>query len=93
MKRPGSKLFLINYTKEVLKKDIPRLSKEMKVLIKQIIEKKLTIDPLQFGKPLSHSLKGSRRLRVGNYRVIYIIQTPKNRVIVTAIKHRKDAYN
>ncbi|MDZ4838686.1 MAG: type II toxin-antitoxin system RelE/ParE family toxin [Bacteroidota bacterium] len=37
-------------------------------------------------------MKGHRRLRVGDYRVIYRIESETNTVIVVAIKHRKDIY-
>ncbi len=51
------------------------------------------VDPIGFGKPLQYSLKGHRRLRVGNYRVVYRIEVTTNTVIVIAIKHHKDIYN
>jgi mRNA-degrading endonuclease RelE of RelBE toxin-antitoxin system len=46
--------------------------------------------PLEFGKPLRYSLKGTRRLRVGDYRVIFIIE--KDAVLVVKIGHRRDVY-
>jgi mRNA interferase RelE/StbE len=49
------------------------------------------IDPVGFGKPLRYSLKGHRRLRVGDYRIVYRIEN--NNVLIVAIKHRKDIYN
>jgi len=61
-------------------------------LIKRAIEERLMIDPIHFGKPLTYSLKGHRRLRVSDYRVIYRIETETNTVLIIAIKHRKDVY-
>lgn len=51
------------------------------------------IDPLDFGKPLQHSFKGYRRLRVGDYRIIYRIEQSSYIVVIVAIKHRKEAYS
>ena len=89
----GNRKYLLKYTKEVLQKDLPKLTKSVKALIKKTIEEKLVIDPITYGKPLRYSLKGYRSIRVGNYRIIYIFQPEKNRIIISAIKHRKDAYN
>jgi mRNA-degrading endonuclease RelE of RelBE toxin-antitoxin system len=60
------------------------------MLIKQAIEERLMVDPIGFGKPLRYSLKGLRRLRVGDYRVMY--QVKGKTVTIVAIKHRKDVY-
>jgi mRNA interferase RelE/StbE len=80
----------ILYLEEVIKKHIPALSHPAKILIKQAIEQRLSIDPISFGKPLRYSLKGHRRLRVGDYRIVYRIELQN--VIVIAIKHRKEIY-
>ncbi|MDD9337726.1 MAG: type II toxin-antitoxin system RelE/ParE family toxin [Rickettsiaceae bacterium] len=46
---------------------------------------------MKFGKPLKHSLKGCRSLRIGDYRAIYqIVDTAINILI---IQHHKDCYN
>ena len=50
------------------------------------------MDPIGFGKPLRYSLKGHRRLRVGDYRIVYRIAADKKIVVIIAIKHRKDIY-
>lgn len=87
---PGNKHFKIEYLESVVKKDIAALPKTAKALIKEAIETRLTLDPIGFGKPLRYSLKGHRRLRVSDYRVVYRIEN--DTVIVVAIKHRKDVY-
>ena len=50
------------------------------------------VDPISFGKPLKYSLKGYRRLRVSDYRVVYRIEPQNHTVIIIAIKHRKEVY-
>jgi addiction module RelE/StbE family toxin len=84
--------YQIRYLDEVVQKHIPALSTDAKKLIKRAIEERLMVDPIGFGKPLRYSLKGHRRLRVSDYRVVYRIEPETNTVIVVAIKHRKDIY-
>ncbi len=74
------------------KKDYERIPPAIREIIRKAIEKKLTVDPLNFGKPLRYSLKGYRRLRVGDYRVIYRVDEGKVIVISVDIDHRKDVY-
>ena len=85
-------MWKIKYLKSVLDEDIPLLDKKVKDIIKSAIEKKLMIDPIHFGKPLRFNLKGHRRLRVGDYRVVYTLDIDIKLVIITVIKHRKDVY-
>lgn len=84
--------YKIDYLEKVVEEDIPALPKSTKVLIKKAIEERLMIDPVGFGKPLRYSLKGHRRLRVGDYRVVYRIEPATNTVIIVAIKHRSEVY-
>lgn len=89
---PGNKLYKIEYLDVVVKKDIPALPKTIKATIKKAIEERLMHDPIGFGKPLRYSLKGHRRLRVGDYRIVFRIEADRNIVVIIAIKHRKDIY-
>ncbi len=75
------------------KKDYEKIPPAVREVIRKAIEKKLTVDPVNFGKPLRYSLKGYRRLRVGDYRVIYKIDEGKVIVIIVDIDHRKDIYD
>lgn len=85
-------IYQIRYLDEVVRKDIPALPSSTRTLIKRAIEERLTIDPIGFGKPLRYSLKGHRRIRVSDYRVVYRIEPEVKTVILVAIKHRKDVY-
>jgi len=84
--------YRIEYLESVVRDDIPRLSNTNKKQIKAVIEKKLRTHPIEFGKPLRYSLKGARRLRVGDYRVIYRIE-PSDRVLMVKIGHQREIYN
>ena len=50
----------------------------------------MAVDPLHYGKPLRHSLGGHRALRVGDYRIIYRIES--NIVVIVTVQHRKFVY-
>lgn len=80
----------IIYHKLVVKEDILKLSTKNKELISRAIIEKLSISPEVFGVPLRRHLKGYRKLRVGDYRVIFRIE--KKLVKVFYIRHRSVAY-
>lgn len=83
-------MYEIKYHEQVVKEDIPKLSSEDRKRVKKSIENKLQTFPDVFGKPLRRSLKGHRRLRVGDFRVVYKIQG--RTVKILAIKHRSVVY-
>ena len=83
--------YRIEYLRTVVEDDIPALPKSAKRQIRRAIEQELTTHPFELGKPLRYSLKGARRLRVGDYRVIYRIEPP-DLVLVVKIGHRREVY-
>ena len=85
--------YRIRYHTAVVNKDIPSLPKTIRARIKKAIEQRLMIQPLRYGKPLRYSHKGHRRLRVGDWRVVYRIEEKHKKVIVLIICHRKDVYS
>ncbi|MBW2379537.1 MAG: type II toxin-antitoxin system RelE/ParE family toxin, partial [Deltaproteobacteria bacterium] len=60
--------FRVEYLRTVIADDIPALPKSARRQIRRAIETKLTTHPFELGKPLRYSLRGARRLRVGDYR-------------------------
>ena len=58
--------------------------------IMRAIDIKLIANPLQFGFPLSVNLSGFRKLRVGDYRVVYLTVQEKVIVYVLAVGPRRD---
>ncbi|HSE35216.1 MAG TPA: type II toxin-antitoxin system RelE/ParE family toxin [Candidatus Paceibacterota bacterium] len=72
------------------REDIPALSRTWKAAIRAAIEEKLMIAPADFGKPLRQSLRGYRKLRVGDYRIVFRIE--ERMVYVIAILHRSVVY-
>lgn len=82
--------FEIFYHPAVLQEDLPNLSVATKVRLKAAIEQKLMTHPESYGKPLRKSLKGYRKLRVGNYRLIFRIESQLVKIFL--IQHRSTVY-
>ena len=79
-------IYQLQYEEHVVHEDIQKLSSAMKERIQESILKKLLIHPEIFGKPLRHSAKGYRKLRVGDYRVVFRLEGVF--VKIFAIGHR-----
>ncbi|MBF0106199.1 MAG: type II toxin-antitoxin system RelE/ParE family toxin [Deltaproteobacteria bacterium] len=75
-----------------VKKDIARIPKKIALKIKQAIENKIAIGPLDYGVPLRGSLKPCFKFRVGDYRIIHDV-LDSQRIIILMIAHRKDVYH
>ena len=87
-----NKPYSVEYLEVVAKKDIPNLPSSARKLIKKAIEERLMQDPISFGKPLRYSLKGHRRIRVASYRIVYRVEYENRKILIVAIKHRKEVY-
>lgn len=83
--------YKIEYLESVISDDIPRVSPPERKRKKKAIEERLISNPIEFGKPLQYSLKGCRRMRVGDYRIIFKIEEPST-VLIVKIGHRKEVY-
>lgn len=84
-------MYKVEYLSSV-KDDLKTIPKSDKEALRKAIEKKLATNPVEFGKPLQYSLKGLRRLRVGNYRIIFQILEEDAIVLIVKIGHRKEVY-
>lgn len=83
-----------SYSVEVAPKAEAQIKALPKTEAKRIVAKlaNLAADPRP---PRSEQLSGSppfRRVRVGDYRVIYAVDDAARTVIVARVRHRKDAY-
>jgi mRNA interferase RelE/StbE len=83
--------FKLCYHPDVLREDVRSIPVNMKDRIKRAIETRLTTEPDLLGQPLRQSLKGHRKIRVGDWRVIYKIDG--SNVIILKIGNRKDVYS
>lgn len=86
----GSKFFRVRYHELVVVEDIPSLDASWRLRIQHAIESKLTTEPEVFGKPLRRSLKGYRKLRIGDYRAIFRIEESIVKIFI--IGHRSRVY-
>ena len=84
-------VYTIEFEDSVIKEDIPGIPMPYKEQIKTAIRERLTQEPIKLGKPLKYSLFGYRRLRVGDWRIIYKIHG--NIVRIVKIGNRKDIYD
>jgi mRNA interferase RelE/StbE len=82
--------FEIVYHHEVVQEDIPRIGEVWRLKIKSAIEEKLVTHPDVYGKPLRRSLRGYRKLRVGDYRIVFRIDGDDIKIF--AIAHRSVVY-
>jgi len=82
--------FILKYHPAVRDNDIPVLNTDIKLRIRAAIEARLSAAPHEYGEPLRKTLKGYWKLRVGNYRVVYLIEDQS--VLVIGIRHRKEVY-
>lgn len=83
-------MYTVVYHEEVVTGDIPKLSTTWRIRIRRAIENKLMTRPDIYGKPLRRSLKNYRKLRVGDYRVIFRIEGQQIKIF--AIQHRSEVY-
>ncbi|MEI8372500.1 MAG: type II toxin-antitoxin system RelE/ParE family toxin [Planctomycetota bacterium] len=81
--------YRISYKKSV-HKDLASLSKAEARRVLDKIEKELTTLP-ECCLPLKGQFAGLRKLRVGDYRVIFVVQ--EEEVLVLRIGHRREIYD
>ncbi len=82
--------FRILYHRDVKKIDLPKIDSKNKEIIKRAIENRLITHPEIYGKPLTRTLKGYWKLRVGDYRIVFKISGDE--IHIFGIIHRKEIY-
>lgn len=83
-------IYKIAYHPLVFEDDKPHLPKSIQRQVERILREKILISPARFGLPLRQSLKGHRRIRVGDYRIIY--RAIEDTIFVLKIGHRSKVY-
>lgn len=82
--------YILRYSQEVKKIDLPKIDNSSRKRIKKAIEERLVARPEVFGRPLRMTLKGYWKLRVGDYRIIFKVINQTIRIY--AIIHWKKVY-
>jgi mRNA interferase RelE/StbE len=83
-------MYKILYSDEVVKEDLVDILEPWKSEIRKAIESKLMTRPEVYSRPLRRSLKGYRKLKVGDYRIVLRIEDEVVKVFV--IQHRLVVY-
>ena len=82
--------YTLKYHQAVRTDDIPLLNADIKSRIRTAIETRLSVAPYEYGEPLRKTLKGYWKLRVSDYRVVFLIE--EQNVLIIGIRHRKEVY-
>jgi mRNA interferase RelE/StbE len=82
--------YRLRYHPDVKEKDLPKLNRNIQKRIKTAIEQRLLIAPERYSEPLRRTLKGYRKLRVGDYRIVLKLESDD--ILILGICHRKDVY-
>lgn len=71
-------------------KELQKLNKPDRLRLIEAIDK-LPENP-HIGKPLKGNFAGLRRLRIGDYRVVYEINEGEVLILILRVAHRKEIY-
>lgn len=80
---------------ERFKKEFKKLDKYTQKILRSWIDKNLVNcdNPRQFGKGLTANRAGQWRYRIGDYRLICIIEDDKFIITALTVGHRREVYN
>jgi len=73
-------------------KDLKKLNQTISKKIVAKVKNYLIQDPVKLGTPLKGNLKGLYRYRIGEYRVIYVIDQAEKKIIILNVNHRRKIY-
>ena len=83
--------YTLRYHPRVVEDDVPEIPANLRQRLARSIRGRLTTAPQHYGVPLKGSLKGYRKLRVGDYRVVFKVAAAE--VWILTILHRKAVYD
>ena len=75
--------YRLRYHPDVKAKDIPKLNPSIQKRIKTAIEQRLLTSPERYSEPLRRTLKGYRKLRIGDYRIVLKIDSEDILILCT----------
>lgn len=81
--------YSIKYHKAV-RGDLKKIDTMSKSRVRKAIETRLLFDPEKYGQVLKGNLKGYRKLRVGEYRIVY--KVVEDKITILGIRHRREVY-
>ncbi len=80
--------YRLRYHSDVKEKDLPKLNRTIQKRIKTAIEQRLLVSPEKYSEPLRRTVKGYRKLRVGDYRIVLKFESED--ILILGICHRND---
>ena len=84
-------MFIIRYHPKVLN-DFRGMHPRHAEVLREAIDTKLALNPEIYGKPLRQTLKGYRSLRIGSYRIVYVVQKKQLIVLILTAAKRDHVY-
>jgi len=85
-------MYRVLYLPQVRDQDLSALDPPIRKRLQRAIEQKLASNPERFGEPLRGPFARYRKLRVGDYRVVYRVRRKEVEVLVIMIGHRREVY-
>ena len=83
--------WIVTYHPDV-KKDFAKLGKRESTTVMRVIDERIAGgEPDKLGKPLSGALKGYRRIRTGQTRIVYRVHAAKIEILIVAVGMRRDS--
>ncbi|HKT15359.1 MAG TPA: type II toxin-antitoxin system RelE/ParE family toxin [Allosphingosinicella sp.] len=75
-------------------RELKKLDRRLAARIVRTLETRIAVrdDPRTLGAPLKGEHEGYWRWRIGDYRVIALIEADRIRILVVRIAHRREAY-
>ncbi len=84
-------MFTVFYHPKV-RDDVRRIDTAHLAVIRRAINEKIAGRLEHYGKPLRRTLKNLRSLRIGDYRIVYSVQSGKLIVLIIIIGKRDSVY-
>ena len=91
---PAQRIWRIEFDRDAAR-DLRKLGAEARRSILRFLRERIATsdDPRRFGRALTRDLKGLRRYRVGDYRIVAAIEDDRFIVLVVTVGHRREVYD
>ena len=91
--RPKPTIWTIRYAQRILKDDLEDVGHAAFETARKAIEKKLKVDPEQYGASLHDPLHQFRKLKSSQIRIVYRVNVEKAEVLILMIGNRRDIWD
>ena len=91
--RPQPRTWTIKYAERILKDDLEVVGHAAFDIARKAIDKKLKVNPEQYGASLHDPLHQFRKLKSSQIRVVYRVNAAKAEVLILMIGNRRDIWD